>query len=281
MRVNKLFCALAIFIASASSADCAAYRFVDIGDPYPAFCAQQFQGDRVCSEKYEDTILVLTFFTLQQTSSEKVMNDLQEVAVRYQGKDLSVIGILSGEADLQGLDEFVRAHTLTFPILLDPDRRVYGDFGVFLYPATGIFARDKSLRYYLPARRINFDKHVDGYVRFLLEEISDSELEAILHPPQDTTDPNYKKAENYHNFARVYYKKGKLDKVKELLELSIQAYKNYALAYSLYGYVYIQEEAYEQGLEQFELALEIEPELQEALEGRQICLHNMSQQDSN
>ncbi len=277
MTGKNLLIIVLFLLASTNSADCAAYRFVDIGEPYPAFCAQQFQGEQICSEQYENTVLVVTFFTLPQSNSEKALRDLQEIALRHQGKKLAVVGILSGEADLHALDEFIRAQALTIPILLDPDRRVYGDFGVFLYPATGIFDRNGILRYYLPAYRINFNKHMDGYVRFLLGEIAQNELETILHPPVDTTAPNVKKAESYCNFAKIYFKKGDLKKVKELLELSFQASDTYAPAHALYGHVYIQEQEYRLGLEQFEMALELDPDLQEALEGRQFCLDNVPQ----
>jgi len=256
-------------------ADCMAYRFVDIGDPYPPFCAQQFHGDQVCSDSYENKILIISFFTLNQMNSQKVLIDLQDIYNEYREKNVSIVGILSGEADLQALDEFLKTNKLNVPILLDPDRQIYGDFGVFLYPATGIFARDKTLKYYLPARRINFKKHVDGYIRFLLEEISESDLEKIIHPSVDKTDPNYKKAENYYNFARIYFDKGKFEKAKELLESSIKTHDKYALAYSLYGYIYIQEKEYQLGLEQFELALTIDPDLKEAKTGKQTCLDNL------
>lgn len=268
-------CVIVCLVMSLRSADCAAYRFVDIGDPYPPFCAQQFHGKQECSSSYENTILVLSFFTLDQTRSQKVLLDLQDLSIKY--ANVSFVGILSGEADLQALDEFLETHKIEISILLDPDRKIYGDFGVFMYPSTGIFSQDKRLKYYLPARRINFKTHVDGYIRFLREDISEGELEKIIHPVADTTDPNYKKAENYYNFARVLFEQGKFDQAKKLLESSINASELYAPSYALYGSIHIEEKEYQLGLDKFEAALSIDSELEEAKIGKQICLDNLKE----
>ena len=154
-------CVIVCIVMTVGSADCAAYRFINIGDLYPPFCAQQFHRKQECSSSYENKILVLSFFTLPQTKSQKVLLDLQDLSIKY--ANVSFVGILSGEADLQALDEFLETNKIEIPILLDPDRKIYGDFGVFMYPSTGIFSQDKRLKYYLPARRINFKTHVDGY----------------------------------------------------------------------------------------------------------------------
>ena len=100
---------LAIFciLMSAGSADCMAYRSVDIGDPYPPFCARQFNGEQVCSSSYENSIVIISFFTLHQMNSQKVLLDLQDMSKEYGGKNVSILGILSGEADPQTLDEFL------------------------------------------------------------------------------------------------------------------------------------------------------------------------------
>lgn len=275
MIVKKHILVIVFVLLSAASADCKAFRFVDVGDPYPQFCAQQFHADQVCSSSYEKKIAVISFFKLNQSNSQKVLIDLQELHTKHGGKNVSIVGILSGEAESQALDEFLKTNKITFPILLDQNRQVYGAFGVFVYPATGIFGGDKILKYYLPARRMNFKKHVDGYTRFLLKEISESELEKIIHPPVDKTDPKHKKAENYYNFAKVYFKQGKFEKARELLDSAIEAYDKHAPSYSLYGHIYIQEKEYQLGLEKFENALSIDPELEEAKTGKQICLDNL------
>jgi peroxiredoxin len=271
---------IALFlIIGVSSAECDAYRFVEVGAPYPPFCAQQFKGKRICSNRFDDNkVVIICFFTLGQVRSQKALIDLQDIYAKYVEKSVSVVGIVSGKADLQTLGKFLEVNGITFPILLDPERQIYGDFGVFVYPSTGIFAQNGKLQYYLPARRVNFKRRVEGYTRFLLGEISEGELDEIIRPPTDRVDPGYKKAENYYNFAKIYFKQGKLGKAKRLLDLSIESYDRYALSYSLYGQIHLREKAYRLGLEKFELALAIDPDLQEALTGRQLCLENLKKQ---
>lgn len=269
-----------LFIAiNASSADCLAYRFVDIGDSYPSFCAKQRNGNRICSSVYDNTIMVISFFRLHQNHSQKMLRDLEKINLAFTNKNVTVLGIVSGEIDLQELDKLIRINNVTFPILLDPDRKIYGSFGVFVYPSTGVFSKDNRLQYYLPGRSVNAYKHLEGYIRFLLGEISSYDLDKMINPQVDKVSEEYKKSENYYNFARIYFKKGKLEKAKELLDLSISHYNKYALSYSLYGYIHIQEKQYQLGLEKFQLALRIDPDLQEAKAGKQICVDKLDSTD--
>ncbi|RMF88111.1 MAG: tetratricopeptide repeat protein [Nitrospinota bacterium] len=252
-----------------------AYRFVDIGDPYPAFCAQQLGGGELCSDRYADQIVIITFVKPDQRYSQETLIDLQSIQQRYAQKQVAVLAIVSGTVDKAALTRFVKEQGISFPLVLDPDRKIYGQFGVFVYPSTGIFGPDTRLKYYLPARRINFRQHVEGYVRFLRGEISAEELEQIIHPVVAKTDARYKKAEEYYNFARIYFRQGKLDQARRILDLALKSSAEYAPAYSLYGYIYLQKGAYQQALEKFELALSIDPQLAEAQAGRERCLEKL------
>lgn len=274
--MKKITILILFLFVSVSSADSNAYRFVNVGDPYPPFCAEQFRGIRVCSDSYDNRIVVISFFSLNQTASQKVLRDLQEVYVKLTGKNVSVLGILSEDADPQMIEAFLTENKITFPILLDKDRQIYGSFGVFVYPSTGIFSEDKKLRYYLPSEKVNYKECIERYVRFLLKEISESELEAIIHPAADYTASNVKQAENYYNFAKIYFDRGKFDKATKLLDSALAANSHYALAYSLYGYLHIQRQEYQLGLEKFKFALGIDPNLEEAQKGMQICLDNLN-----
>jgi len=268
--MKNIILPLLIVIAWMSPETFGAYKWVDIGDTYPSFCALRVNGEQYCPDRNADRVQVFSFFRVGQPESQEVLRILQEMSTQY-GDRISVVGILSGEVERREIVDFLQKYELVFPIVLDVERQLYGEFGVFLHPATGFFDSDGILRFYLPGKRLNFRKYADGYLQFLLGDISEAELDAILHPPVDDTDPRIKRAENSYNLARIYVKRGKLSKAKEALDGFLREYADYAPLHALYGSIYLQEEFYEQACEKFETALQLDAQLKEAVTGRQAC----------
>ena len=104
--MKKFIIIIFTLIAGAVSAEVKALRNIDIGDPYPPFCAQQLNGAEICSSKYKNTILVVAFVKIVQKQFQKIMVNLQELHTQYNAKNVSIICIVSGEIDLQRLIVF-------------------------------------------------------------------------------------------------------------------------------------------------------------------------------
>jgi peroxiredoxin len=261
-----------ILMAGGAAAEVMALSRLDTGDPYPPFCAQQFNGKEVCSSTYKDDILVVSFVKTEGKKSLKVMLNLQDLHSRYSTKNVSVIGILSGEVDLQKLMAFTTENTITFPLFLDGKRQIYGSFGVFVYPTIAVFDRDRKLQYEFGSNTINTKKRVEGGIRFLLGEIGADELEKIMHPVVEKIDPELAKIERQYNFAKISFSRNHFSTAKKIIESSLKNHPEHALSYSLYGYILIQEKNCKSGLKQFERALELDPDLEEAQKGKQVCV---------
>jgi len=264
-------------IAWGASAEVMALRNIDIGESYPPFCAPQLNGAQICSGKYKDNILVVSFVRIKQKESLKIMLALEDLHVRYSTKNVSIICLLSGEIDRQELTDFTDKNKLTLPLILDRDREIYGGFGVFVYPTTALFDQDGKLSYLFGSNTINIRKRMEGCIQFLLKEIGAREFEEIMHPVVKKIDPEDAKAQRYYNFAKKSFASQHFSKARKIVESSLEKYPNHALSHSLYGYILVQEEAYQLGLEQFEIALELDPDLEEAKAGRQICMDKTSQ----
>ncbi|MCK5516071.1 MAG: redoxin domain-containing protein [Desulfobulbaceae bacterium] len=274
--MHKIIVIIVTLLAGGASAEVMALRNVDIGDPSPPFCAKQLGGSEICSSKYKDTILVASFIRLDQKKSEKIMLNLQDLHTRYGAGGVSFIGIFSGDVDRQEVVAFVDKTRITFPLLLDEERDIYGGYGVIAYPTTVVFGRDGKMEYLFGSNTINIRKRVEGCIRFLLDEIEEGELEKIMHPVVEKISPERAKAERYYNFAKNYFGRRQFSKAKKMLESSLERYSEHALSYSLYGYILIEEENYTSCLEQFELALKLDPGLEEAKTGKQVCLDNLN-----
>lgn len=273
--MKKFIIIIFTLIAGAVSAEVKALRNIDIGDPYPPFCAQQLNGAQICSSKYKNTILVVAFVKIVQKQFQKIMVNLQELHTQYNAKNVSIICIVSGEIDLQRLIVFTDENKITFPLFLDRNREIYGSFGVFVYPTITVFDQDRKMQYLFGSNTINSKSRIEGAIRFLLAEIGTSELEKIMHPVVEEIDHELAELERNYNFAKSSFAKQQFSIARKIVESSLKNYPDHALSYSLYGYILIQEEDYKLGLKQFELALELNPDLEEAKVGKQTCLNNI------
>lgn len=257
------------------SAEVWALRSIDIGDTYTPFCVQQLNGEQVCSSKYEDTILVAAFVKIGQSKSLKVLLNMQELFTRYKVKNVSCIGIISGEIEVSELAGYAEKNELTLPLLVDENRDLYGNFGVVAYPTIVVFGGNQKLEYVFGSNILNIKKRVEGCVQYLLAEIEKNELERILYPVAEKSDSKSAISERYYNFSKKLYANQHYSRAKKIVTLSLKDFPDHASSYCLYGYILIQEKNYELALQQFEHALELDPHLEDAQNGRRICLDNI------
>lgn len=257
----------------------ASFRHIQLGAPYPQFCAQQYAGEQFCSEKLKGKIVVLAFFRIDQQLSQRNMVRLQEIYTKYRGKNVAVVAITTGKSDPQALRVFLKKNNIEFPVLLDRERKLYGLFGVIASPSTGVFAVDKTMHYFIASKWINYKKFIEAHIRLLLKEISAGELEEIMQPQGDTADPDRqkrRKAINNYNLAKVLFEAGNTIKALEILNLSMESFPGHAPTHVLYGKIAIEQQDYAGALSFFDRALELNPALDEAQKGRQLSLDYLS-----
>lgn len=271
--MRKILAIVFVLIAgTASASDNMALRNFDIGDPYQPFCGSLIEGNELCSSEFEGKVLVASFVRIGQVQSDKVLIALQKLSQKHKAQNVSIVGIISGDVNLQELTDFTKKHNITIPIILDSNRALYGKFGIFVYPSSAVFGPDKILRYIFGSNTINISKRFEGAVRYLLGEISQDELGRILHPVVEKIDRSSTKMQRYYNFARKSFEKQQLSRAKKLIKLSFQKYPDHALSHSLYGKILLVEKKCDLALEQFDKALELDPTIEEAKVGRKACL---------
>lgn len=273
--MKKLIVIALTLISGMASAEVRALRNLDIGDTYLPFCGQQLNGEQVCSSKYEDDILVTSFVKIGQKKSLKVLLNMQQLHTLYKMKNVSLIGIFSGETDVPELIAYAQKNKLTLPLLVDENRNLYGSFGVIAYPTIAVFRKNQKLQYVFGSNIINIKKRVEGCLKYLLEEIEITELEKILHPVAEKGDPQKATLGRYYNFSKHLYTKQHYSQAKKIVIVSLKNFPDHALSYCLYGDILIQEKNYQLALKQFEHALELDPHLEEAKNKRQICLDEL------
>jgi len=88
-------------------------------------------------------VVLINFWATWCPPCRKEIPDLQALHERFESKGLVIVGISDEEA--AKVAHFIHERKLTFPILLDPDRKANDAFVVYGIPKTFVYDRDGKL----------------------------------------------------------------------------------------------------------------------------------------
>ncbi|HDH00191.1 MAG TPA: tetratricopeptide repeat protein, partial [Nitrospirae bacterium] len=161
----------------------------------------------------------------------------------------------------------VKKAGVEFPVLMDTDRKVYGDYGIRVYPSTVIIDKEGKLSYDIPGHAVTYRSAVEGYVRRLLGEINDEELNGILNPHKEKKDKSALEAERRYNLALKFTESGLNDQAIDALNKSIEAKSDIAKSYILLGFLLLEDKEADAALDAFNKAIKLEPGSHDAKTG--------------
>lgn len=257
---------LALVIAAAGNSQ--AFRNLKESEPAPGFTLKDQNGADVSLADYKGKVVVVLFFRADQEQSKDALADLQKVQEKYSGKDVQVLALTPDRNDGKAIAGIAGDLKLTYPVLLDEARAVYGSWGVFLFPTTGIIGREGELFKHISSYNRQFADKVEGYVRLALGEINEQELEAILNPKDaERLSPEQKKAERHMMLAQRMIDRKMLDKAAHELESAIEADPALAEAHVRYGFVLLKQGKAADAKGYFEKALELDKRADDAAAG--------------
>jgi len=274
MPVNKTLCALALSIAVllAAAGQSHAFRNLKESEPVPGFKLKDSKGTDVSLDAYKGKLVVVTFFRADQDKSREALTDLEKIYEKYKDKGVEVIALTPDKNDGRNIAAVVDELKLTYPVLEDEGRDVYGSWGVFLFPTTGILDKEGKLYKQLPSHNRQFADDIEGQIRFLLGEITAEQLDAILNPKQnERLSPEQKKAERHMMLGQRMIDRKLLDKAAEELENAVEADPALVEAHVKYGFVLLKLGKAEEAKPHFEKALELDKRAEDAEAGLGAC----------
>jgi peroxiredoxin len=274
MSVNKTLWALAMSIAVlfAAAGQSHAFRNLKESEPVPGFKIKDTKGTEVALDSYKGKFVIVTFFRADQDKSRETLTDLEKIYEKYKDKGVEVIALTPDKNDGRSIAAVVDDLKLTYPVLEDEGRAVYGAWGVFLFPTTGIIDKEGKLYKQIPSHNRQFADDLDGYVRFLLGEITAEELDGILNPkPNERFTPEQKKAERHMMLGQRMIDRKLLDKAAEELKSAVEADPTLVEAHVKYGFVLLKLGNAAEAKPQFEKALELNKRAEDAEAGLGAC----------
>jgi tetratricopeptide (TPR) repeat protein len=153
-----------------------------------------------------------------------MLTDLSRISHEFQDKDVTFLAINGDKASDKQIREMALAKKTTCLFANDPDLAAYSTLGILVLPTTLIVGPDGKLAFIQDLYSRNFYTQTRAYVRFLLGEITQDQLNAELDPGTSVkVSPARIKAERYVNLGRVLLDIKEKEKARGALKKAVEA----------------------------------------------------------
>ena len=109
----------------------------------PDFTLQSLDGPSSSLHQYRGRIVVVNFWATWCPPCRKEMPDMEKLYRSFEPKGLTVVAV--SDEDRATVEEFLAKNHYSFPVALDPDRKVNTAFNVEGIPKSFIFDREGRL----------------------------------------------------------------------------------------------------------------------------------------
>ena len=216
------------------------------------------------------TANVCIFFRPGQEFSRLTLKELAAVEKELSGKSIHWVGIVSDSAARGDVQAMVKEAGISMPVLIDVGDVFYGKLGVSQVPVTVLFDQQHKLVAYQSFTKVNYAAVVTARVRYLLKEINDEELAAVLNPPAALTDSDEAAARRRLKLAAMLFQAKSYPKALENVDASIEENPS-ATAYALRGDILAAQGNCPEAASAYSQALKLDPQNACALQGMKGC----------
>ena len=253
---------------------------ISSGETAPPFTLSSSDGTTVALSDYKGKVKVVIFWRTEQKRSYLALKDAQNVLSEFKGKDVNVISVIGDKETLDEAKKFLSDNNINFPLLIDNERQLYGDYGIRVFPTTMIINKEGVLVDSIPSRPASYRLKLNGYIKKALGEIDEEGLETMLHPKREAVDDAALEANRLYNLSLKFVNMRMYDQAIESAANSIKAKPDLTKSHILIGYLYLEVNEAEKALEAFDRALELDPESHDAQTGRGSALIMMGEIDN-
>ena len=260
MRKTQVLSWLSLFIVGSHISLALALGHHKQGDRVPNISIRTIDGNQISLDERKGKIIVLAFWKQDDDKSSKMLTDLSRISQEFQDKDVTFLAINGDKASDQQIREMALAKEPTCLFASDPDLTTYSRLGILVLPTTLIVGPDGKLAFIQDLYSRNFYTQTRAYVRFLLGEITQDQLNAELDPGTSVkASPARIKAERYVNLGRVLLDIKEKEKAREALEKAVEVDPTFPEPHLLLAGLCLEDKEVRKAGAELEQALKLNP----------------------
>lgn len=222
---------------------------LQVGMKVPNFTLPDLAGNQVSLADFRDRdLVVVTFFATWSVNAAQVLERLELLYRRYQGKQLTVLGLNVesqhiSPADEEAIRRVVRNLGLSFPILFDQGLKTFRNYGVVAVPSTLVIDRTGMIIGELAGYPIALREDLFDLIEAKLSKVDrNGKAEQKRYTPQ-------LKAVRYYNLARVLIDRGSIDMAVVTLKNAIRSDHGFPLPLILLGQLNVRQAMIDESVE--------------------------------
>lgn len=216
---------------------------------------------------------VFIFFRPNQDHSLETLKAMAVCEKEFAGKQVRWVAIVSDSWPRADVLAVVAEAGIRMPVLVDEGDHIYGKLGVRLHPVVGIADERFRLMDYVPFHKINYCDMIRVRIRRALHEVDQAAVDKVDHPPKALM-PNAVPgavAGRHVKLGEMFMKSKQYGKAAEQALIAMEKEPKLAAPMALLGRALAAQGKCADAAKYFEAALQIDPKLAAAVEGKKSC----------
>ncbi len=205
-------------------------------------------------------VTAFIFFHPQQEHSLEVLRALADLQGEMKDADIHWVGVVSDRFPSETVASVLAESGADLEVLIDSGDRLYGEMGVRLYPTMGIADSGGMLRASLPYTKVNYMGALQAHLRHALGQTDDATLDLALHPTSIDVGSHEAEVGRQLKFAQMLWDREKKEKALAKAQEAVEAAPELADPHALVGFFQVEMGNCEDGRENLNRALAIDPD---------------------
>jgi len=260
----RIILSLVIFLLFAPASDAIS---ISAGSTAPDFTINSIDGKRIALNDYKGNIVVIIFWRTDQERSVLALQDAKDIHDKYKSKGMEIISVMEESDNKEDALMIFKNKGIDYPLLIDTERKIYSDYGVRVFPTTVIIDKQGLVSYDIPSHPLTYKTKLRGYIKKILGEIDESELEETLSPHKEEIDKSVLDASRLYNLAMKFTESRIFDTAIDMAVKSVNANPEMVESRILLGFLYLETKEADKALEAFQKAVELDPNSHDAKTG--------------
>lgn len=213
----------------------------------------------------------ILYFRPGQEFSVMALREVAAVHKELADRPIHWTAVVSGHTPTSDALAEMQQAGLAMPVLVDEGDHLYGQLGVAQLPVIVLCDKQHRLAAFESFRKVNYHAVVRARLRFLLKEISEQELAAVLNPPVAITDSEEAAAHRRLTLATKLLHDGKYEAALNSVAVSLERNPT-AEAYLLRGDILTAQGKCAEAASAYAEALKLSPANERAKTGPAPCV---------